>query len=118
MYPFLANLLDFAILMVITYCIYKTESSGTQKEKEINRNALALTASTMIFLWLLDAGAQMLHSIAGFSGFFSESGNNGDGLSLDVILLLIVYLCSYSFYQKPAEEREKLMDSFKFKGTK
>ncbi|MGM0215871.1 hypothetical protein [Enterococcus sp. AZ109] len=118
MYPFLSNLLDFAILIVITYCIYKTEASGTQKEKESNRNALALTASTMVFLCVLRSGAQLLHSIAGFSGFFSESGNNGDGLSLNVILLLIVYLSSYSFYQKPAEEREKLMDSFKFKGTK
>ncbi|MBO1305966.1 hypothetical protein JZO70_07330 [Enterococcus sp. 669A] len=118
MYPFLSNRLDFAILMGITYCIYKTETSGTQKEKEINRNALALTASTMIFLWLLDAGAQLLHSIAGFSGFFSKIRAIGEGLSLDVVLLLIVYLFSCSFYQKPVAEREKLMGSFKFKGTK
>ena len=114
MYPFLTNLINFAVLIIIAYCIYKTEKDGTPNEKEINRHALASTVTFFVWLGIFKLFFQLLTSFLVFIGVFAEKATSSSDLSISAFFFLFVYIYNYSYYRKPEEERAKLLESIKF----
>lgn len=107
----LTVLINLALLLLLGYSINKVEKSGSLKEKTANRNALALTTKSIILFATLEIIFQLINYFGYFVGLMSSLRNAGGDLTIDLFLLIVVYFCSFYYYQKPEAEQEKLKAS-------
>lgn len=95
------------MLFFFSYCIYRVEKNGTEKEKLANRNALALTAKAVILLATFELFLQLVSYLGHLVGLISSIRNADGTLAIDLALLVLVYLTSFNYYKKSEAEQAK-----------
>lgn len=104
--------INLAMLLLLGYCINRVERQGTEEDKIANRNALAMTTKSVIFLATIQVFLQLINYLGYLTGFMSSLRLSNGGLTINLALLVLVYLSSFNYYKKSTEEQAKIKSSF------